>query len=274
MLIGLYIERLTVRIEKKMSKTIKAIETEYNGYKFRSRLEARWAVFFDALGIKYEYEPEGFKLPSGQEYLPDFKVKCYGMYGEIDNNSYPCDNCKHLINGEGDLADLNFKCRFFDNLENYRNQTPSPDWFKLRRPPEQTTIIECKKHEPRPCEKTFDLYIEVKGYMTEKDASKIREFSQEFPTLVVGNIPPHGCAFDSNSVHANEGMNGTDIYPFNYNTIDRNCYAAFPAARYGKFYLQEVNCWEWEQEDDREKVEEAYDKARQARFEHGETPKV
>ena len=28
---------------------IKAIETVYNGYRFRSRLEARWAVFFDAL---------------------------------------------------------------------------------------------------------------------------------------------------------------------------------------------------------------------------------
>ncbi len=38
---------------------IKAIDTVYNGYKFRSRLEARWAVFFDAAGIKYEYEPEG-----------------------------------------------------------------------------------------------------------------------------------------------------------------------------------------------------------------------
>ena len=34
-----------------MSVLIKAIETEYNGYKFRSRLEARWAVFFDALGV-------------------------------------------------------------------------------------------------------------------------------------------------------------------------------------------------------------------------------
>ena len=32
---------------------MKAIETEYNGYRFRSRLEARWAVFFDALGIEY-----------------------------------------------------------------------------------------------------------------------------------------------------------------------------------------------------------------------------
>ena len=51
---------------------IKAIETVYNGYKFRSRLEARWAVFFDDAGIKYEYEPEGFKLSNGLYYLPDF----------------------------------------------------------------------------------------------------------------------------------------------------------------------------------------------------------
>lgn len=51
---------------------IKPIETVYNGYRFRSRLEARWAVFFDALGIKYEYEPEGFDLGNGLYYLPDF----------------------------------------------------------------------------------------------------------------------------------------------------------------------------------------------------------
>lgn len=50
---------------------IKPIETEYNGYKFRSRLEARWAVFFDAIEIPYEYEPEGYELKSGW-YLPDF----------------------------------------------------------------------------------------------------------------------------------------------------------------------------------------------------------
>lgn len=41
---------------------IKAIETEYKGYRFRSRLEARWAVFFDALGVEWVYEPEGFDL--------------------------------------------------------------------------------------------------------------------------------------------------------------------------------------------------------------------
>ena len=57
--------------------SIKAIETSYSGYKFRSRLEARWAVFFDSLGLKWEYEPEGFHLPDGQMYLPDFHLGTY-----------------------------------------------------------------------------------------------------------------------------------------------------------------------------------------------------
>ncbi len=55
---------------------IKAIETVYNGYRFRSRLEARWAVFFDALNIGYDYEPEGFEFDDGVRYLPDFRLKC------------------------------------------------------------------------------------------------------------------------------------------------------------------------------------------------------
>jgi hypothetical protein len=54
---------------------MKAIDTQYKGYNFRSRLEARWAVFFDALELKWEYEPEGFELEDGTKYLPDFKVR-------------------------------------------------------------------------------------------------------------------------------------------------------------------------------------------------------
>lgn len=54
---------------------LKAIETYYKGYKFRSRLEARWAVFLDACGADWEYEQEGYWLPDGSRYLPDFKVK-------------------------------------------------------------------------------------------------------------------------------------------------------------------------------------------------------
>lgn len=62
---------------------IKAIETEYKGYKFRSRLEARWAVFFDTVGIEYEYEPEGYEAGDGIKYLPDFYFPEYDWYGEV-----------------------------------------------------------------------------------------------------------------------------------------------------------------------------------------------
>ena len=53
---------------------IKAIETSYAGCRFRSRLEARWAVFFDALGITWEYEAQGFTVGTynPRRYLPDF----------------------------------------------------------------------------------------------------------------------------------------------------------------------------------------------------------
>lgn len=55
--------------------SIKAIETRYRGYRFRSRLEARWAVFFDHMEYEWDYEAEGYELPSGKYYLPDFTIK-------------------------------------------------------------------------------------------------------------------------------------------------------------------------------------------------------
>jgi hypothetical protein len=57
-----------------VEKYIKAIETRYNGYRFRSRTEARWAVFFDTIGFKWQYEEEGYELENGRRYLPDFKL--------------------------------------------------------------------------------------------------------------------------------------------------------------------------------------------------------
>ena len=62
---------------------VRAISTEYKGYLFRSRLEARWAVFFDKLGIDYEYEPEGIVLSDGTFYLPDFYLPRFHCYFEV-----------------------------------------------------------------------------------------------------------------------------------------------------------------------------------------------
>ena len=70
--------------------TLKAIETSYADCRFRSRLEARWAVFFDAMGIEWHYEPEGYELehrltlePGTIRYLPDFWLPGLGLHCEV-----------------------------------------------------------------------------------------------------------------------------------------------------------------------------------------------
>ena len=67
-----------------MSQTIKAIETTYAGCRVRSRLEARWAVFFDTLGIEWQYESQGYTA-DGYSYLPDFWLPniCGGCHAEV-----------------------------------------------------------------------------------------------------------------------------------------------------------------------------------------------
>jgi hypothetical protein len=58
------------------------IETTWRGWRFRSRTEARWAVLLHAASIPFEYEPEGFALPSGW-YLPDFWLPDRGFWLEV-----------------------------------------------------------------------------------------------------------------------------------------------------------------------------------------------
>jgi len=53
-----------------MIYNIKAHETLYNGVLFRSRLEARWAAFFDIVGWEWEYEPIDI-----DGWTPDFRIK-------------------------------------------------------------------------------------------------------------------------------------------------------------------------------------------------------
>jgi len=61
---------------------IPPIETRYAGCRFRSRLEARWAVLFDAIDLEWQYEPQGFDTPFGP-YLPDFYIPIWGAWMEV-----------------------------------------------------------------------------------------------------------------------------------------------------------------------------------------------
>lgn len=84
--------------ESKVEKSIKPIETKYNGFRFRSRLEARWAVFFDMIGLKYEYEVEGFEM-NGIRYLPDFYIPSLDRWFEIKGkplSEYEMKKCEEF----------------------------------------------------------------------------------------------------------------------------------------------------------------------------------
>lgn len=180
---------------------IKPIETIYNGYRFRSRLEARWAVFFDAAGIEYEYEPEGYQLSDGTMYLPDFYLP------------------KVLLRDD-----------------------------------------------------TCGLFAEVKGVLSSDDINKLTYF--EYPIVVLGQIP----TVDEFGYpkYAEEDDDGFEKF-FSFAYVDGDDYTLF----FGKhndgavFVFGEDNDWLFRSEDGG--IEDcltpmigAYQKARMARFEHGE----
>lgn len=118
--------------------TIKAIETVYNGYRFRSRLEARWAVFFDTLEIKYEYEPEGFDLGEAGWYLPDFWLPQVSMWAEVKPRAFTSEEhgkCEALAKGSG------YACLMLDGPPAARNYWAYECGYGAEREPEQMDYI-------------------------------------------------------------------------------------------------------------------------------------
>jgi hypothetical protein len=60
--------------------TIAAWPTRYAGVEFRSRLEARWAAFFDLCKWRWDYEPIDL-----QGWTPDFTIEtpCCRVFAEV-----------------------------------------------------------------------------------------------------------------------------------------------------------------------------------------------
>lgn len=53
---------------------------KYNGIQYRSRLEAKWAAFFEFIGWKYDYEPVEFELKG---WMPDFYISNLQLLIEV-----------------------------------------------------------------------------------------------------------------------------------------------------------------------------------------------
>lgn len=182
----------------------KPIETHWRGCRFRSRLEARWAVVFEALCIDWEYEPEGFVLDDGSQYLPDFLL--HGLEGRCEG----------------------------------------------------------------------DLYIEVKGKMTERDLKKIEEFSKHRPIYIVTDIPWAGFNRKKKGERPDPWWLEMDKrandwpYPYNFSYVIGDGWPAYLGVNLrGRPELFAPNnahdAHDWV-------MKAAFCAAKTARFEHGEQP--
>lgn len=168
-------------------------------------------MFFDTLGLDWEYEPEGFDLGAGVYYLPDFI-----LHGVITRYA------------QGD-----------------------------------------EKH---------DLYVEVKGQPNAIDAIKISRF--EKPIWVVGEIPSANYIAsckkqrDNYCKRVRAGELDFDEHcvfcPYDHGTIDGDCCFAFSLGYdYGTLSFHGADC-SYDYGAYYPEIEKAFDKARKARFEHGE----
>jgi hypothetical protein len=66
-----------------VAPSIAAVPQEYGYKKFRSTTEARWAVFFDTLGIGWESEPKTYDTVSSGWYIPDFWLPGPFVFWEV-----------------------------------------------------------------------------------------------------------------------------------------------------------------------------------------------
>jgi len=127
---------------------ITPIETQYRGYRFRSRLEARWAVYFDAVGIKWEYEPQGFDL-GGEWYLPDFWLPQVQMWAEVKFAGGFSAQARALISRL--VEGSQFPCLLLEG-------TPSAKPYTAIHPPCDTTPeYRCKGQDCKWCEIEYAL---------------------------------------------------------------------------------------------------------------------
>lgn len=72
----------------------RSIPTEYNGIRFRSKLEADWARCFDAIGLEWQYEPVG-RFFGDTFYLVDFWLPKSRQYVEVKGVFQP-EDCRKI----------------------------------------------------------------------------------------------------------------------------------------------------------------------------------
>lgn len=90
----------TTRSRKSRAPKPVGLECSYSGKVFRSRLEARWALYLDLLGIDWDYEPCHYKLSDTLYYLPDFYLPQHRIWVEVKGAPFfDAESHAKVVNG-------------------------------------------------------------------------------------------------------------------------------------------------------------------------------
>lgn len=162
--------------------TIKAIETRYKGHRFRSRLEARWAVFFDYLGIQWKYETQGYHIKNNRgrkwTYLPDFYLPVEQCWVEVkgDMDRFDSEMFVEIFQNGGQLPSV------FDSIETTRgilvlSDIPQPTPIH----PSGFCLSQVISHPILQCNTEGDIIVGSAFFGAEKRDSSIRsDFGESF----------------------------------------------------------------------------------------------
>ncbi len=164
------IEETELQERCRPTMTIKPIETRYRGFRCRSRLEARWMVFFDHLGIEYHYEPEGFDLGELGYYLPDFWLPQVEMWAEVKGRPFSPDEglkCETLAKESG------YACLMLDGPPAARNYWAHERGYGAEGGPEYEDYL---LYEGRRCWETAGRFYSCTG----ADSWQVEDYSEHF----------------------------------------------------------------------------------------------
>ena len=115
-------------------------EIKFDGYIFRSKIEAQWYTLFQELRVEVHYEPETFALEIGSKlvnYLPDFYIPHLDCYIEIKMSTKPtneeCVKCFCLAQQTGKDVYLFYETIGKKNSNGYKYSGGSGAFHPLQR---------------------------------------------------------------------------------------------------------------------------------------------
>jgi len=81
------------------------IETNYNGVRYKSKIESQIAMFLDRMEVQHQYEPENILFPkTGRHFMPDFFCPDINLWIEVKYKPNP-----YVLNDLKELSDLTKK---------------------------------------------------------------------------------------------------------------------------------------------------------------------